>query len=68
MHSLHEATVQLAYLRSLRMKRVEEDDVGRGGSDFGEGRSAIVALEEAARRIAGSQREAEEDGAFDDTD
>jgi len=65
-NSLHEATVHLAHARCLSMlRRLPESDFG---SDGEEGRSAIAALDEAARRIAGAQREKEEEGAFDDAE
>jgi len=47
------------------LRRLPESDFG---SDGEEGRSAIAALDEAARRIAGAQREKEEEGAFDDAE
>lgn len=63
MQSLHEATIQLAYTRLLAMRRrVSEAESRTGaGSDFEDGISAIVALEEAARRIAGDERGRQDD-------
>ena len=64
--SLNEATVQMAYLECLRMSKVSKRGSREGaGSVTDEDRSAILALDEAASRIADVERHRVEDGVFD---